>query len=116
MRRFHFKNRPRRPFGRGKRFWRKRFHRRRGRWGHPYHAAKTSISLADVPPGRAARVESFTNSFPPDRKEHLQAYGLVPGYWVSVIQHSPVTVIQVEHTELAIEPELAREIRVSEIR
>jgi hypothetical protein len=32
----------------------------------------------------------------------------MPGYWINVIQHSPVTVVQVEQTELAFEDEIAR--------
>ena len=41
------------------------------------------------------------------------AYGLIPGNWVEVVQHSPVTVVQVENTELALEDELASQIEVS---
>lgn len=58
----------------------------------------------------------FTSNLPPDRFAHLQAYGLVPGYWVRVIQHSPVLVIQIHHTELALEMELAGNVNVEEIK
>lgn len=73
------------------------------------------LTLADVPPDCQAKVIGFLPGLPKERKAHLQAYGLVPGYWVRVIQQSPVTVVQVEHTELALERELAREVQVAEI-
>jgi Fe2+ transport system protein FeoA len=44
----------------------------------------------------------------------LQAYGLVPGYWVEVLQHSPVTVIKIEHSEVAMENDLAAQVWVAE--
>jgi Fe2+ transport system protein FeoA len=50
-------------------------------------------------------------------RERLQAYGLVPGREVEVIQHAPVTVVRVEHVDLAFEAGIARGIVVSaEIR
>jgi Fe2+ transport system protein FeoA len=69
--------------------------------------------LADVPPGYCARVGGFESSLSPEQLTHLKAYGLVPGHWVRVLQHSPVTVVQIEHTELALEGDLARQIRVT---
>jgi Fe2+ transport system protein FeoA len=73
------------------------------------------ISLAEISPGMQARVIDFALSLPIDRKAHLQAYGLVPGNTVQVVQHSPVTVIQVDHTELALENSLARMVQVESI-
>jgi Fe2+ transport system protein FeoA len=70
------------------------------------------LTLADVPAGGRARVAGFCRGIPADRLAHLQAYGLAPGYWVRVLQHRPVTIIQVEHTELALETELACEVLV----
>jgi Fe2+ transport system protein FeoA len=52
---------------------------------------------------------------PAERMSHFQAYGLVPGHQVRVLQHSPVTVVEIEHTELALERELAREIQIEQI-
>lgn len=40
---------------------------------------------------------------------------MVPGYLVRVIQQAPVTVVQIEHTELALESGLAREVQVEDI-
>lgn len=72
------------------------------------------MTLADVPTGCRARVVGFCPGLPADRLAYLQAYGLAPGYWVRVLQHNPVTVVQVEHTELALETELACEVWVKE--
>jgi len=70
------------------------------------------MSLADVPPGCSAMVVGFSADFPPDRRAHLQAYGLVANYWVRVVQHSPVTIVNLDHIELALENELASGIMV----
>jgi len=74
-----------------------------------------TATLADVPPGCKAKVLGFTQYLPPERLSHFQAFGLVPGHKVRVMQHSPVTVVQIEHTELALERDLAKEIQVTEI-
>jgi Fe2+ transport system protein FeoA len=68
--------------------------------------------LADVAPGKKARVTGFALSIAADRKAHLQAYGIVPGNVVQVVQHSPVTVFQIDHTELALEKSLAEMVEV----
>jgi Fe2+ transport system protein FeoA len=47
-----------------------------------------------------------------NRRAHLQAYGLVPGHWVEVVQHSPVTIVLVDYTELALERDMARRVAV----
>lgn len=73
------------------------------------------LTLADVPPGFRARVVGFLDSFPADRRAYLQAYGMAKNDWVTVVQHSPVTVIRLEHTELALESELAGGIQVQQI-
>jgi Fe2+ transport system protein FeoA len=38
----------------------------------------------------------------------------MPGSWVSIIQQSPVTVVKVDHLELALEHDLAQKIQVEE--
>jgi Fe2+ transport system protein FeoA len=90
--------------------------RRRGRRGpaHVHGIAAQVLTLADVPVGWQAKISGFTPCLSAERNAHLQAYGVVPGYWVRVVQHSPVTVIQVEHIELALEDGLARKILVME--
>lgn len=91
----------------------KRRMRKRGSGGRA--GLSQELTLADVPPDCQAKVIGFLPGLPRERRAHLQAYGLVPGYWVRVIQQSPVTVVQVEHTELALERELARGVQVAEI-
>jgi Fe2+ transport system protein FeoA len=71
-------------------------------------------NLAGIRPGRQAKILGFSANLPPDRLAHLLAYGLLPGRQVQVLQHTPVTVVQIEHFELALERALAREIRVEE--
>ena len=71
-------------------------------------------TLADVAPGGKALVRAL-DGLEEDRREHLQAYGLVPGRHVRVMQHAPVTVVQVEHTHLAFESHLAAGIAVEPI-
>jgi Fe2+ transport system protein FeoA len=79
------------------------------------NARKTSDpelrTLPQVPPGTWARVVAL-DGLPAWQRERLQAYGLAPGRWVSVVQHSPVTVVQVEYTELAFEDELAKLVQM----
>lgn len=72
-------------------------------------------TLANVLPGCRAKVIGYSQSVPRKRKTRLQAYGLVPGHEVQVVQHSPVTVVQIEHMELALEGELASQISVEEV-
>lgn len=70
-------------------------------------------SLASVLPGKRAQLKTFDPGLAQERRTQLQAYGLVPGRWVRVIQDWPVIVVQVEHTEIALENELASQIWVS---
>jgi Fe2+ transport system protein FeoA len=72
-----------------------------------------ATSLVDIPPGGWAQVVGFLVGLSEERKAHLQSYGLTPGTWVRVVQHSPVTVIQVEQLELALEGDLARQVQVT---
>ena len=87
----------------------------RNHLGHRRHlrGAGLPTTLADVLPGEGARLLGFAPDLPPERWAHLQAYGLVPGRFVRVLQHAPVTVVQVEHCEIALENELACQIRVA---
>jgi Fe2+ transport system protein FeoA len=68
-------------------------------------------TLADVPPGCRASVIGFAPAGG-QRCEQLQAYGLSPGHRVRVLQQTPVTVVQVDHTELALETDVARAVWV----
>ena len=74
------------------------------------------LTLADVPPGGRACIRGFLPGLSCERRAHLQAYGLTPGYQVRILQHSPVTIVQVEHMELALEGGLARQVQVEGTR
>jgi Fe2+ transport system protein FeoA len=92
-----------------------RFGRRRQRkHGHCRRCAGSSETLADVHPGEGAHLKGFAPGLAPEHWAHLQAYGLVPGRFVRVVQHTPVTVVQVEHCEIALEDELACQICVDD--
>lgn len=80
---------------------------RRWRHGRHRHRHAGEITLADLQPGQEGRVCGFAPGLPPERWMHLQAYGLTPGCRVRVTQHSPVTIVQVEQLELALEGDLA---------
>ncbi len=69
-----------------------------------------TVALSDVPPGSTVTVERL-DDLSDSRREQLQAYGLSPGRKVDVVQQSPVTVIRVEHIDLAFEHSIARGIR-----
>jgi len=86
-------------------------HRRRG---HGAPRKEGRLTLADSPPGRCMRVRGFSARLPAERQAHLQAYGLIAGHCVKVLQHAPITVVQIEHTELALEDNLARLVEVEE--
>jgi Fe2+ transport system protein FeoA len=76
---------------------------------------RVELTLADVPPGNRAMVGGFLDGLPIDRRAQLQAYGLIANDWVQVLQQAPVTVIQIHHTELALEAKLASQIKVERI-
>jgi Fe2+ transport system protein FeoA len=69
-------------------------------------------TLADLRPGEETRLLSFSSEISPERLNQLQSYGLLPGCRVRVLQNWPVIVVQVEHTELAVENDLARQIYI----
>ena len=69
-------------------------------------------TLADAPVGCRVCVRGFSSGLSSERRDCLQAYGLVPGYCVRILQHFPVTIVQVENMELALEDNLARYVQV----
>ncbi len=64
-------------------------------------------TLADIAPERSVIVLGFGAGIRAALREHFRAYGLVTGSTVRVVQQQPVTVIRIDHTELALERELA---------
>ena len=74
--------------------------------------APTNRTLADIRPGEQTKVAGFSARLSPARLAHLRAYGLVEGYPIRVVQQKPVTVVQVDFVELALEEALARGVFV----
>lgn len=70
------------------------------------------LVLAHAPVGCMLRILGFAD-LPSTSHEHLQAYGLMPGQVVCVLQHRPVTIVQVDRIELALEAEIARCVLVA---
>jgi Fe2+ transport system protein FeoA len=60
-------------------------------------------------------VRGFCPGLSAERQTYLQAYGVMPGYRLRVLQQRPVTVVQVENMELAMEANLARQVEVDEL-
>ncbi len=75
----------------------------------------SSPTLASAPIGARVRIIDF-GDLPPARLEHLQAYGLSRGRTVRIIQHAPVTIVRAEHTELAMEDEIAQAVKVEMVQ
>ena len=70
--------------------------------------------LSGVPAGTTVIVTGF-DELSPALRQSLLAYGILPGRPVRVIACSPVLVLEVEHTELALETEIARAVMVREV-
>ncbi len=87
------------------------FHRHHHRWGHDRRRGRGKISLADVPPGSEVTLLSYED-VDLATAGSLRAYGLLPGRRVRVLAQEPVTIVQVEQTEMALEHLLARAICV----
>lgn len=91
---------------------RNRLHRRAGEVAS---ALPRKHTLAQVKPGRKAKILQFLTGMKGNRQAQMQAYGLTPGFVVRIVQHNPVTIVQIEHFEMAIETELAEQILVEEV-
>ena len=78
--------------------------------------ARQSVESLVVPLTRLAAGEegkvAYLSSASPSRLHKLMAFGIAPGMRVRVHQHYPTMVIQCEHTQLAMEEEIARDIHV----
>jgi Fe2+ transport system protein FeoA len=72
-------------------------------------------TLANVPAGTRARILQFGHDIPLERLEHLLVFGISPGRWVEIKQQQPITVVQVDYTELALENEVAEQIAVTDL-
>lgn len=68
--------------------------------------------LTDVEPGAiitVARIESRNSP----RLQRLAAFGIVPGVAVRLVAKRPTFVLEFDHTSLAIDADVAREIYVT---
>jgi Fe2+ transport system protein FeoA len=72
---------------------------------------KRRMSLQILPPGMKAKIIGL-GDLPKGRQDQLLAYGVSPGRILMVKQQNPLTVVMVDHTEIALERVLAKEILV----
>lgn len=87
------------------------FRLRKPSWKADTGAESGGLTLADAAPGTEIILESY-GAIDAGLSRSLQAYGLMPGRQVRVLAQRPVTMVLVEQTELAIENQVARGIRV----
>lgn len=73
---------------------------------------RKNLSLALAPAGKIVQITGFGPLSNAER-QHLQAYGLLPGRSVQVLAQKPVTIVLVEQTELAFETEIAAQVQVT---
>lgn len=73
---------------------------------------KAPESILRVRPGDSVEVATFGEAMPADQSALLRTYGIDVGRTVRVVQHRPMTVVEVDHTEVALESELAALILV----
>ncbi len=75
--------------------------------------ASGRLTLDRVRVGHSVRVAGF-RQIGEEQGRHLQAYGVLPGRELKVLAQRPLTVLQIEQTELALETVVAREVLVEE--
>lgn len=69
------------------------------------------MTLADLKAGESARIACLVCDRA-GRCERLLAYGLVEGQTITLLQKSPAYVVRVDETELALDEEVARCVRL----
>ncbi len=74
-------------------------------------AAARRLALSQVKSGKIVKVAGF-GQLAPAQRQHLQAYGLLPGRTLQVLAQRPVTMVLVEQTELAFETEVASQVYI----
>lgn len=79
---------------------------------HHQPAKQTMATLAGARPGHEVAIVGFAGGAG-DLHERLLAYGLIPGRTLRVLAQKPLTVVQIEHTELALERELAQCVEIA---
>lgn len=79
------------------------------------HHRQAPATLRSARPGSLTRIAGFTAGTASELRERLLAYGLIPGQTLSVIAQKPVTLVQIEHTELALEDILAACVEIGPV-
>ena len=79
----------------------------------PVERVEARRTLASVQPGCDVLITGYGN-LTGSQRQHLQAYGLTPGRRVRVLAQRPVTIVQVEQTELAFESGIAARVLVGD--
>jgi Fe2+ transport system protein FeoA len=69
------------------------------------------LNLSRVKPGQQVTITGFER-LSATHRQHLQAYGMLPGRSITVLAQNPVTIVLIEQTELAFETEIARQVTV----
>jgi DtxR family Mn-dependent transcriptional regulator len=69
------------------------------------------VPVTTLSPGEEGRV-AYLSSKSQSRLHKLMAFGIAPGMNIKVHQHYPTMVIECEHTQLAMEADIARDIQV----
>ena len=67
--------------------------------------------LSNLAPGTSGTVVRVSRENP-DRADRLMALGVTPGASVTVLQRFPGVVFLCDHTELAVEPAVARAVLI----
>lgn len=88
----------------------RRRHQRAGRSGERVEWA-SMVPLSQAPVKTDLIVQRM-DLLPPRRRRQLRSYGLSPGSHLQALRHSPLTVILIDHTEIALETVLADSILV----
>ncbi len=73
-----------------------------------------SRALSQLRPGETARIVSVSTA-EPERMVRLSALGVVPGARVTLEQRRPATVLRIGETTVALDPDIASEIRVERL-
>jgi Fe2+ transport system protein FeoA len=68
--------------------------------------------LTDVKPGTIVTVERVTSERSP-RLQRLASFGIIPGMKLKLVSTKPTIVLECEHTSLALDGDVAREIFVT---
>jgi Fe2+ transport system protein FeoA len=75
-------------------------------------SAKAHVPLSVLRPGQQAMLRELGSQIEAIQRDQLLAYGLSPGQLLTVQQVHPMSVVQIDEVELAIEKAVAHDIWV----